>query len=168
MILFITIGIVNYINKPQANFVSREDVEMKILNMEEKEENLFYITAEIINNSHFDLESNHIFISEINHNNSQLPPETATGTTGKTDAVSSAVAQTKYDEQLQDIPVMNQKGDFSRIPANSFIRIGMEYRLEDREAESLFLLFRSDDIRDDRNAGTRFYTLISEGIEINE
>ncbi|SHM76041.1 hypothetical protein [Gracilibacillus kekensis] len=163
LIAFIIISVTLYLNNEQDDFVSTEDINFNVLNVEEKGENTFFITAEIINNSNFDLETNHIYIDELNHATQQETSSTISGNTN-----SSSNTLTVDDEQPAAIPVINHRGNFNSISANNSIEIGFEYQLEEHGTDELIILFRSDEYRDDRDALTKYYTIITTSTVINK
>ena len=66
-------------------------------------------------------------------------------------AISSEATQRSIDEQPIGITVNELEGKFSNIPANSTVKIRMEYQHETNDSESILLVFRSDLIRNAEN-----------------
>lgn len=160
--LFITFGFValilitfmiysNFFNKQRHPSVSSEDFELNVLNVEENQ-NIYLVTVEIINNSQFGLESNHIIIGEINRKKQneefvEIIESSSGNSNGDTVRYSSFTVDSIDDEQPKDILITNIKGDYNKIRANDSVQIILEYELEDLEANSLYIALDSYDLR---------------------
>src|SRR5690625_2367666 len=137
------VGIFYYNFKSTQEIVTDKDVEFYITDIKHQD-NIIFITVDIVNKSTFHLVSNHMFIDKFDSENKQLNDDEKSieGVTrsivkpfSRESAISSEATQRSIDEQPIGITVNELEGKFSNIPANSTVKIRMEYQHETNDSE---------------------------------
>lgn len=157
----------NYLSVQNEMIVKQEDVELNILDIEQLDDNNYYITAEVINNSSFDLEDNHIFIDEA-YNSSDGNNQPTSSSTNENSSTVTEYADEEQEPNI-DIEIDEQNGTFNQVLANNSVQIGVNFEfLKENDDKTVLLIFRSDIIRNSNNATKKFYTTLTETVSINE
>src|SRR5690625_1852551 len=166
IIVIVTVIKTNLLSEENEMIVKQEDVELNILNIEQLDDNNYYITAEIINHSSLDLEENHIFINEAynfsdDHNQS---------TSSSTNKISSSATEHANEQKETNVAIEidEQDGTLNQVLANNSVQIGINFEFLEDEYEAILLIFRSDAIRNSNNVVQTYFTTLIEADTLDE
>lgn len=165
---FIIVGAImtNFLSAENETIVKQDEVELNILNIEQWGDNSYYLTAEITNDSSFDLEDNHIFINEAYNFSDDHNQATSSSTN---DHSSSATEHANEQKETNvEIEIDELHGTFNQVLANNSVQIGVRFEFLEDEYETILLIFRNDTIRNNNNVTKTHFTTLIEAVSLNE